>query len=179
MTGLRCYVTYFICFKVLFKASGKATRSLSQSPSWSEISALARLALVAGYSSRLAVQNQLFVPEIAHLTTMLCATGTLPVKTTIYGIAMNLIQSLHIARAEEEGSATQLKRLLDEASHHDVLRKFGLVHAYPSSEYTSIEYPPDQIPLQALEGITQLLIEALTYGAQSIGGSLRFRLRNC
>ncbi|KAF8592239.1 hypothetical protein K439DRAFT_1626245 [Ramaria rubella] len=155
--------------RVLAKASGKGTRSLSQSPSWSEISALARLALVAGYSSRLAVQTQLFVPEIAHLVTMLCATGALPVKTTVYGIAMNLIQSLHITRSEEERPAMELKRLLDQASHHDMLKKFGLVRAHPSSEYTSVEFPPDQISISALENITLLLIQTLTHGAQSNG----------
>lgn len=155
--------------KTLFKASGKATRSLSQSPYWGEISALARLALVAGYSSRLAVQNQLFVPEIAHLTTMLCATGSLPMKTTIYGIAMNLIQSLHIARAEHDMSAMELKKLLDDAAQQDILQKFGLVRAYPSSEFTSVESPSDQIPMLALEGITELLIKVMNHGAHSTG----------
>ena len=156
-------------FKVLLKTSTKLTHSLSRSASWNEISALARLALVAGYSSRLAVQNQLFVPEIAHLTTMLCATGALPVKTTIYGIAMNLVQSLHIARAEDEGPAAELKQLLDRASHPDTLRQFGLVRSHASSDYSSVESPPDQIPIEALEGITQLLIQALAHGAQSTG----------
>lgn len=92
-------------------------------------------------------------------------------RTTVYGIAMSLIQSLHIARTEHEVPATQLKKLLDEASHPDILHKFGLVRAYPSAEFTSIESPVDQIPVPALEGITQLLIQALTHGAQSTGRS--------
>ncbi|KAF8524568.1 hypothetical protein BU17DRAFT_84597 [Hysterangium stoloniferum] len=155
--------------KLRNKASLKTTRSLTTSPLWNEISAIARLALITGYSPRLALQNQLFVPEIIHLTTLLCATGSLPMRLTVYGLAINLIQSLYTARVEDEGAASRLMSLLDRASQNDVLHFFGLHRGYPSSGITMNDYTTDQIPISALEGITALFIEALTHGAQSGG----------
>jgi neurofibromin 1 len=90
-------------------------------------------------------------------------------RITIYGLAINLIQSLYTARAEDEGPATQLMKLLDRASQNDVLQFFGLYRAHPSSEITINDCAPDQIPIASLEGITKLLLEALTYRAQGTG----------
>ncbi|KIJ57137.1 hypothetical protein M422DRAFT_219023 [Sphaerobolus stellatus SS14] len=166
--NVRAYVVKALR-KVLHKTTGKQTKSLIHSNSWNEISTLTRLTLAAIYSSRLAIYNQLYVPEVAHIITLLCATGTTHMRLTVYSIAINLVQSLQVVRADNEASVTALQNLLDKASGEELLGKFGLSRAYGTSEYISTDPSADQISIPALEGVTEFLIEVLTHGSGGMG----------
>lgn len=109
------------------------------------------------------------MPEAIHFVTMLCATGSLYMKSTVYGIAINLVQTLRIGVTENQGPNTKLDELMKEMGTNEVLSKFGLFKVHPESDIVSAEGCPDQISIGALEGITQLFIHALTYATEENG----------
>lgn len=105
------------------------------------------------------------MPEAIHFVTMLCSTGSLYVKSTVYGIAMNLIQNLRILKLETKAPVAKLDELMKEMGTNEVLNSFGLTRVHPNSNIVSAEKCPDQIPIASLESITQLFLRALTCGA--------------
>lgn len=107
------------------------------------------------------------MPEAVHFVTILCSTGSLYVKSTVYGIAINLIQNLRISRLEAKATVAvaKLDELMKEMGTNEALNNFGLMRVHPNSDIVSAEKCPDQIPIASLENITQLFLRALTYGA--------------
>lgn len=117
------------------------------------------------------MHNQLYAPEIAHLVTMLAATGGLMMRSSIYGMAVNLLQALHVARAEDEAVAAPLRQLLDDLATPASLKNFGLDRPYPSSELSILEPVSHQIPVESLERITSVFVHALELGSSNTGKS--------
>jgi hypothetical protein len=147
--------------------SPKPSKSLADNPNWSEISTLVRLALVAGYQNKQPSHNQLYVPEIVHLVTLIAGVGPTLVRKSVYGIVMNLLQSLYLARADDAGS--ELLLLIDDCTKPDILRLFGLLRATPTSEYTNFEPANDKAHIDSQESLTELLIRILEVTAGSKG----------
>jgi hypothetical protein len=136
---------------------------------WKSITVLSRLVLVAGHSPRLATQNQLYAPEIAHLVAMLAGTGSLSMRLATYGMAVNLLQALHVARSDDGGVVNQLLQMLDDLTTPQALKLFGLDRLYPSSEISLLESASISISADSLEEISDILLRALTLGSQSVG----------
>lgn len=121
------------------------------------------------YNPRVPVQTQLFVPEVLHLVTMIVATGPVALRTAIHGIITNLIQSLCIARTEEDAGKERLRHLLRECFKPDVLRLFGLAREGSSGDYIAIDQATEQLSVDMLEKVTSFLLDIVDAGAQSTG----------
>lgn len=136
---------------------------------WKPITALSRLVLIAGHSPRLVTQNQLYAPEIAHLVTMLAGTGSLSMRLSTYGMAMNLIQTLYMAQFEDKAVAIQLVQILEDLRTPQCLNLFGLDRDHASSEISLRGSASVSISADCLEKITDLLLRTLELGPRSVG----------
>ncbi|KIO22012.1 hypothetical protein M407DRAFT_28426 [Tulasnella calospora MUT 4182] len=163
--------------RVLGKTLTKPTRTLVENPAWNEVAALTRLALTVMYNTRVPVQTQLFVPEILHLVTMIVSTGPVPMRTAVHGIVTNLVQSLCIARNEDDPGKERLRHLLRECFKPEVLRLFGLAREGSSGEYTAVDTATEQLSVDMLEKITVFLLDIIDAGAQSTGLANVWRAR--
>ncbi|TFK43927.1 hypothetical protein BDQ12DRAFT_702865 [Crucibulum laeve] len=146
--------------KALSKQAPEVTNTLTDHPNWNEISSLIRLALVVGSHSRQPSNHQLFVPEIAHLVTLVAGEGPTLVRKSVYGIVMNLLQSLYITRTEETPNP-ELRQLIDECTTPETLKLFGLLRETPTSEYVNLDPANDKEALDIQERLSQLLIRIM------------------
>ncbi|KAL1727572.1 hypothetical protein EV714DRAFT_253754 [Schizophyllum commune] len=162
--------------KVLSRAASRMPRSLHDHPYWNEISALVRLVLVAGYQHSPPIHNQVNVPEIVHLCFLLAGIGPALVRKSVYGIVLNLLQGLYLARLEE-GPVPMIKQLMEDMEHRDTLQLFGLARTAPTSEYSSFDFPTDKERLDAQEKLVEIMIRVLECGAPSVGLLNVFRAR--
>lgn len=154
---------------MLLRAFSKPIHSILDAAEWKPITVLTRLVLVAGHSPCLAIQNQLYAPEIAHLITMLGGTGSLSMRLSTYGMAVNLLQSLHMSRSDDGEAVLQLRQMIDDLKTPQALKLFGLTRCYPSSEISILEPASNSISTESLEKITEILLRALELGSQSVG----------
>ena len=143
--------------KVLGKTSSRLTKNLSDNPHWVEIACLTRLALVANYNPRNLVHAQLYVPEAAHLVTLIAATGDILVRTSVYGIVVNMLQAVYLAKMGESGANPEMRALLYECATQENLRSFGLMRPNPTSDYVPYRPPNDKSFIDSLENLTLLL----------------------
>lgn len=133
------------------------------------MAAITRLALYAGYNTKVPVHNQLFVPETVHLITLLAATGPTLMRSTVHGIVVNLIQSLYVSRADDPIAAPRLRQLLEEAQSPSVLLMFGLVPNGPIGDYSIAEGSQDTVAVDTLEALATFLLRVISAGAQTNG----------
>lgn len=150
------------------KASPSLSKSLIDNPNWSEVSALIRLTLIAGYQAKQLLHNQLYVPEIIHVVTLVAGFGSTIVRKSVYGIVMNLLQSLYLARTEDS-PASELQQLITDYTQTDTLKLFGLLRTTPTSEYTSFEPPNDSVNIDYQERLVDLLARMLEVTAGTRG----------
>jgi hypothetical protein len=146
------------------------SNALPEHPNWNEISTLVRLTLVAGPSSDQVSSNQLYVPEIVHLVTLVSGAGPSLVRKSVYGIVLNLLQSLYVSRTDES-MGPELLTLITEFTQAETLRLFGLRRETPTSEYTSLDPANDKEYLDNLERLTQFLVRILDVTSGSKGES--------
>jgi neurofibromin 1 len=146
----------------------KATDATDDS-TWNELNCLCRICLIAFYNTRAPVQTQLFVPELAHLITLLAGTGPLLMKTTVYGLLINLIQSLCAARWNDPDSIDALTAMLYRCSQSEVLKMFGLERVTRLSNEYTLSSDSTTLDVDALEGISSILLHAIDLGAQTTG----------
>ena len=152
------------------KVSSKPSNTLPEHQNWNEISTLIRLALVVGSQSTHAGQSYLYVPEIIHLVSLVAGEGHWVVRKSVYGIVMNLLQSLYLSRPDEK-TEPELMQLINDCSQPENLRLFGLRREYPSAEYSNTELSSEKATLDTYEGLTQLLLRIMTVSAGSTGMS--------
>jgi hypothetical protein len=154
---------------VLGKTSHQPSRSLADNVYWNELACLIRLALVTAYLPRHATHNQIFIPEGAHLVSIAAGTGQLLVRTSVYGMVVNQLHSVYLARsAVSDGSgAPEIQMLLDELANMETLRLFGLVRPTPTSDYAVYDHPNDRQYLDSLEKLSALLVRVM----ETVAGS--------
>lgn len=133
------------------------------------MAAITRLALYAGYHAKIPVHNQLFIPETVHLITLLAATGPTLMRSTVHGMAVNLIQSLYVSRADDPVAAPRLRQLLEEAESSAVLLMFGLVPNGPIGDHSIAEGSQDMVAVDMLEALAKFLLRVISAGAQTSG----------
>ena len=152
------------------KFSSNQSDTLPEHQYWNEISTLIRLALVVGSQSTYSGQSYLYVPEIIHLVSIVAGEGYSVVRKSVYGIIMNLLQSLYLSRPDDR-TETELMRLINDCSQPENLRLFGLRREYPSAEYSNTELGSEKATLDTYEELTQLLLRIMTVSAGSTGMS--------
>ncbi|KAI0040644.1 hypothetical protein FA95DRAFT_1647858 [Auriscalpium vulgare] len=155
--------------KALGKASVKPTKTLAENSHWNEIAALSRLALVASQQAKHPTLSQLYLPELIHMVTLTAATGEPIVRSTIWGLVMDLLQSLWMARSSDPIAGPDIKHLHEEGSNVDTLRLFGLSRASWSSELVNADPQTDKDALDNQEGLTQFLLRVMEAAAQTRG----------
>jgi len=143
------------------------SNTLTDHPNWHEISTLTRLALVAGPSPSQTNSNQLYVPEIIHLVTIVAGFGPALVRKSVYGIVLNLLQSLYVSRTEESGA--DLLQLITECTQPSTLCLFGLRRETPTSEYTNVDPANDKDALDTQELLIDFLVRILEVTSGSKG----------
>ncbi|PVG03445.1 hypothetical protein CPB86DRAFT_723065 [Serendipita vermifera] len=157
--------------KAIGKTNIRPSQSLTTNNSWIEVAAITRLALYVGYNSRIPAHNQLFVAETAHLITLLAGAGPVLMRVTVHGIAVNLIQSLYVSKADDPTVAPKLRQLLSEIHSAETLTNFGLVSHGPVGDYGVPDTVSDTLSVDTLEELTKFLMKALALGAHSSSGS--------
>lgn len=155
--------------KVLGKTQSKPTKDLADNVHWTEIGCLIRLALVANSQPRNLTNAQLFVPEVVHMVMLTAATGDVLVRTSVYGIIMNLLQAVYLAKRGDSESSPEIRALLDECSTPEILKCFGLVRPTPASDYMVYEFSSDRAYLDALEQLCNLLARIMEAVAGNAG----------
>ncbi|KAF8806096.1 hypothetical protein BYT27DRAFT_7141632 [Phlegmacium glaucopus] len=154
--------------KALSKVSAKPSNTLPEHQNWNEISTLIRLALVVGSQSTHSGQCYLYVPEIIHLVLLVAGDGPSLVRKSVYGIIMNLLQSLYISRPDDR-IEPELMRLINDCTLPENLELFGLRRETPTAEYSNIEFNSEKASLDAQEELTRLLLRIMTVTAGSPG----------
>jgi hypothetical protein len=144
--------------------------NFSDNQMWGEVCTLLRIALLGGCQATHASHNQLYVPEIVHIVSLVAGMGTTIVRKSVYGIMMNLLQCLYLAHTEEP-SAPQHLQLIADFSSEDALKLFGLVRPTPTSEYASFHAPNDKVAIDNQEQLAKMLSRVLEVTAESKGES--------
>ncbi|PPQ78909.1 hypothetical protein CVT25_002369 [Psilocybe cyanescens] len=148
--------------KALSKVPPKFTNTLLEHPNWNEISTLIRLSLVVGSQSTHAGVNYLYVPELIHLVSLVAGEGPALVRKSVFGIIVNLLQSLYIARHDNGPEEQALMQLINDCSLPSTLKLFGLRRETPASEYINNDLINDKDILDNQERLVQFLIRILS-----------------
>jgi hypothetical protein len=125
---------------------------------------------VVGSQSTHSGQSYLYVPEIIHLVSLIAGEGHSLIRKSVYGIIMNLLQSLYLSRPDDR-TEPELMRLINDCSLPENLGLFGLQRESLSSRYSNTESGSEKATLDAQEKLTQLLLRIMTVSAGSTGMS--------
>lgn len=147
----------------------KPTGTLAENPHWNEIASLSRLALVASQQSKQSNIAQFYTPELIHIITLIAATGEVVVRATVWGLVMDLLQTLWISRSSDAIAGSEIRLLHEEGSHVDQLKLFGLTRALWTNELMAYDPVTDSEVLDCQEGLTCFLIRVMEAAAQTKG----------
>lgn len=128
---------------------------------WAEIEVLMRLCHLSIYNSRSREsheKNHGHIADMMYLVSLLGGIGPVSMRLQCYAIVVSLLQSLYLS--SEYNSASLL--MLEESGSPEVLRLFGLSGNVASGHYLASEPATDDERLDNLEGITKLLLTALS-----------------
>ncbi|KAH8118768.1 hypothetical protein DFH11DRAFT_1839273 [Phellopilus nigrolimitatus] len=160
--------------KALGKTSTKPSKTLDKNVHWNEITAYARLALGTGQSDEHYLQIQLLVPEILHLVTLLASQGDMTMRNTIYGLALQLIQSLYMMHLDDSNLSSEIRALLLELSLPKTICLFGLMQTSTGSEFVVLDSHNGR---ECLEGLARWLLRAVNICAGNTGLANVWRAR--
>ncbi|KAI0306901.1 hypothetical protein B0F90DRAFT_1915023 [Multifurca ochricompacta] len=155
--------------KALGKASVKPTGTLAENPHWNEIASLSRLALVASQQSKQPNVVQFYTPELIHIITLIAATGEVVVRSTVWGLVLDLLQSLWLSRSSDAIAGPEIRHLHEEGSNLETLKFFGLNRAPWTNELVVYNPMTDGEVLDCQEGLTRFLIRVMEAAAQTRG----------
>ncbi|KXN84411.1 Neurofibromin, partial [Leucoagaricus sp. SymC.cos] len=152
--------------KALNRPPTHVANNVSQHANYSEISTLVKLCLVVGSQSRQLSQNQLYVPEIVHIVMLVAADGPMQVRKSVYGIILNLLQSLYVSRTDDM-PATELLQIIKDYASPATLKLFGLQRHVPTSKHTLWTPQSDK---QYLDNLEQLaFIHEVSASLKAVG----------
>ncbi|KAH6914612.1 hypothetical protein BKA70DRAFT_1180120 [Coprinopsis sp. MPI-PUGE-AT-0042] len=158
--------------KALGRTPGKSIQpptSLTEHQSWNEISTVVRLiAALGSMQNRLPGPNQLLIPELCHLVTIVASEGLTLVRKSVYGTVLNVLQALYVTRGEEL-SEPDLLQLIDSCTTPATLKLFGLARETSTSEYHNWDPQTDREQLDQLEELVALLIRVTEVASGSRG----------
>ena len=148
------------------KVPSNPSSTLPERENWNEISTLIRLALVVGSQSSRFEQSYLYVPEIIHLVSLVAGEGHSSVRKSVYGMIINLLQSLYISRPDDR-TEPEIMELINDCTLPENLQLFGLRRETPTSEYSNsnVESSGEKAFLDRQEKLVQLLLRIMTVTA--------------
>lgn len=157
----------------------KPTATLSDSDKWNEICTLARINLALAFSPPTQLDAQLFLPELFHTITLIVGIGPVLVRQTVYGLVVNILQSLATIAATGDMDATSLQHLLLRVQQPEMVAAFGLVQNPGSLELSGLpQWDPNGVQqLASLDMVINFLGEVLTAGAISTDCANAWRAR--
>jgi hypothetical protein len=161
-------LTSGITIQALGKTSNTASKSFVEDNHWNEIAILVRLVYVAGNQSKQVTHHQLYVPEIMHVVSFIAGIGPTLIRKSVYGIIMDLLQSLYLTRPED-ASAPKFLNLINECTQLETLQLFGLTRSTSTSDYTDFDPTSDKMLLDTLERLSRLLVRVVEIASGSIG----------
>jgi neurofibromin 1 len=150
----------------------KPSAMLDQNPAWNEICVLARINLMLSFTPANPLGAQLFLPELIHIITLLVGIGPTLVRQTIYGLFINLLQSMASSKATDEMNATTLQQALDKAQQPVIMRCFGLVQlgsGLESLDEGTSKEESENSRLDRVETLAKFMGEILVAAAPSPG----------
>ncbi|KAF7730429.1 Ras GTPase activating protein ira2 [Apophysomyces ossiformis] len=156
--------------RVLLRTSMRPCKNLAEHPAWTEIAVLLRIILMLSFNSVGPVK--LYLPEIFHIVTLLVATGSTLIRTSVHQLVVNMIHGLCTCMPLSEENGKKLQFLLGDVCDSKNRMYFGLTKSHCNAFTISPETMTDNaepINLSSLERITRLLLDALTIGAPSTG----------
>ncbi|WVF65508.1 hypothetical protein IAT40_000236 [Kwoniella sp. CBS 6097] len=165
--------------KTLAQTYLKPSGHLTENASWPEICSLARITLILGFNPSSALDTQLFLPEMFHVVTLLLGVGPVLMRQTIFGLVVNVIQSLASNPTTGDMDAPALHHLLKKIQTPQIMAAFGLSQGQGSIELSGLQIK-DETDLQTLdrvENVSQFLGEVLSAGAVSIDCANAWRAR--
>jgi hypothetical protein len=145
---------------------------LAENTHWNEISALAYLAYLAGTPAKYPAQIQVYMPELAHLVTMIGATGETAVRRILYFIVLDLLENLYAVSPDDDARA-QIRELLQDCGKPDTLQAFGLAQPHGMSDFTDWNPNGDKMALDMQENLAKVLTRVMEVGAGSPGALIR------
>lgn len=165
--------------KSVGQTCAKPTSILSDSASWNEICTLARINLALAFSPPNALDTQLFLPDLFHTIVLISGIGPVMMRQIVYGLVINILQSLATNAAAGDMDATTLQHLLQRAQQPEMIAAFGLVQNPGSLELAgAAQWDPTAIShLDSLETVTKFLGDVLTAGAPSMDCANAWRAR--
>ncbi|OCF40958.1 neurofibromin 1 [Kwoniella heveanensis CBS 569] len=165
--------------KTLAQTYLKPSAHLTENTAWPEICSLARITLILGFNPSSALDTQLFLPETFHLVTLLLGVGPVLMRQTIFGLVVNVIQSLASNPTTGDMDAPTLQHLLKRIQTPQIMAAFGLSQGQGSIELSGLQIK-DETDLQTLErveNVSKFLGEVLAAGAVSIDCANTWRAR--
>ncbi|ORX72553.1 hypothetical protein BCR32DRAFT_285738 [Anaeromyces robustus] len=140
--------------------------SLSEHPEWNELMIMIRMILMLSFSNYVFVQQ--YLPELFHIVTMFVGVGTPLIRASIHGLVVNIIHSLCISLPPESETTKNLLFQLANFVEPKYCIMFGLNKGIPNA-FTNISEamsdPYEGITLNALEIVSNTLLNIMTYGA--------------
>ncbi len=147
----------------------KPTGTLAENPHWNEIASLSRLALVASQQSKQPNVAQFYTAELIHVITLVAATGEVVIRATVWGLVMDLLQSLWLSRSSDTIAGPEIRLLHEEGSQLKQLKLFGLSRSPWTNELIAYDPVSDADVLDCQEGLTRFLIRVMEAAAQTRG----------
>ncbi|KAK8844111.1 hypothetical protein IAR55_006905 [Kwoniella newhampshirensis] len=153
--------------------------NLTDNARYGEICSLARIVLILGFSPASSLDNQLFLPEILHVITLLVDLGPTLMRQTIYGLLMNVLQSLAANPTSGDMDGSTLQHLLKKAQQSQIMSSFGLIQGRGSIELWDLptRKETDLQRLDKIEEVAKFLGEVLAAGAVSMDCANAWRAR--
>ncbi|WVQ63868.1 uncharacterized protein L199_002024 [Kwoniella botswanensis] len=165
--------------KTLAQTYLKPSAHITENAAWPEICSLSRITLILGFNPSSSLDTQLFLPEIFHIITLLLGAGPVLMRQTIYGLLVNVIQSLASNPTSGDMDASTLQLLLKRIQQPRIMAAFGLTQGQGSIELSGLPMK-DETDLQLLERVEEVsrfLGEVLAAGAISIDCANAWRAR--
>ena len=118
---------------------------------------------MASYLRKNGIHAQLYVAEGAHYISLVAGTGELLVRSSVYGMVVNQLHSVYLARplGENNTLSPEIQTLLDELAQPQTLRIFGLLKPTPTSDYVVYDPPNDKQYLDGLEKLGHMLMRIM------------------
>ena len=158
------------------------TNTLVEHQNWHEISTLIRLVYVVGCQCSDVAQIWENIPELIHLVSLVAAEGPTLVRKSVYGIIINLLQTLYLCRNEDNRTEAkpEILQLINDCTLPENLQLFGLRRETSLAEYSSVDLTDEKASLDSLEKLMQLLLRVMHVTAESIGmSSLQLNSQRC
>ncbi|WWC91180.1 uncharacterized protein L201_006121 [Kwoniella dendrophila CBS 6074] len=165
--------------KTLAQTYLKPSAHLTENVAWPEICSLSRITLLLGFNPSSSLDTQLFLPEIFHIIALLLGAGPVLMRQTIFGLLVNVIQSLASNPTSGDMDASALQQLLKRVQQPNIIAAFGLVQGQGTIELSGlpVKAETDQELLERVEEVSRFLGEVLAAGAICIDCANTWRAR--